>query len=392
MDMKWLSLGCMGDARRPRRSFGKVQRMRSGRWQASYTGLDGKRHTGPRTFAAKADAAAWLSLRQSEILRGTLHPAEPANRNDRCGSFADYAAGWLDGRELSASTRRLYRATLTKQILPAFGPAGLDAITPAAVRAWWVGLRATTGPRQRAAAYSLLRTIMRTAADDDLIPASPCRVRGAGQSKRARTIEPATPAELAAITAAMPEQYRLMVLLAAWCGLRFGELAELRRGDLDTAGAVVRVRRGVIRTDGGRVVKDPKSEAGSRDVNIPPHLIPVVREHLDTRTGREPGTLLFPSARGAHLAPSSLYAVYHPARAAAGRPDLRFHDLRHTGATWAAEEGATLADLMARLGHSTPQAAMVYQHSASGRDVAIAAALSERHAAEVVELRPRRAR
>ncbi len=73
-------------------------------------------------------------------------------------------------------------------------------------------------------------------------------------------------------------------------------------------------------------------------------------------------------------------------RRAAGRPDLRFHDLRHTGATMAAASGATLADLMHRLGHSTPQAAMIYQHATADRDAAIAAALSEFATAKVVEL------
>ena len=68
--------------------------------------------------------------------------------------------------------------------------------------------------------------------------------------------------------------------------------------------------------------------------------------------------------------------LYTKARAAAGRPDLRLHDLRHTGATLAAPTGATLAELMARLGHSTPQAALRYQHAAQGRDTEIARLLS----------------
>ncbi len=68
--------------------------------------------------------------------------------------------------------------------------------------------------------------------------------------------------------------------------------------------------------------------------------------------------------------------VFHPARHKAGRPDLRFHDLRHTGAVLAAATGATLAELMARLGHSTPAAAMRYQHASADRDRAIAEKLS----------------
>jgi len=76
------------------------------------------------------------------------------------------------------------------------------------------------------------------------------------------------------------------------------------------------------------------------------------------------------------LAPSTLYRVYYGARDKAGRPDLRFHDLRHTGAVLAASTGATLAELMGRLAHSTPQAALRYQHAAQGRDAVIAIALS----------------
>lgn len=75
--------------------------------------------------------------------------------------------------------------------------------------------------------------------------------------------------------------------------------------------------------------------------------------------------------------------MYYPARIAAGRPELRFHDLRHTGAVLAASTGAILAELMARLGHSTPAAAMRYQHAAQDRDLAIAQALSRLAASQV---------
>lgn len=76
--------------------------------------------------------------------------------------------------------------------------------------------------------------------------------------------------------------------------------------------------------------------------------------------------------RDGHMAPATLYKVYYPARAAAGRTDLRWHDLRHTGAVLAAQTGATLAELVGRLGHSTPGAAMRYQHAAADRDAEIA--------------------
>jgi len=109
---------------------------------------------------------------------------------------------------------------------------------------------------------------------------------------------------------------------------------------------------------------------------MPPHIRPEVETHLDAMEDKRPGALLFPAHRGGHLAASTLNRHWNAAREAAGRPDLRWHDLRHTGATRAAQAGATTADLMARLGHSTIGAAMLYQHAAQDRDAQIAAAMS----------------
>ena len=173
---------------------------------------------------------------------------------------------------------------------------------------------------------------------------------------------------------ALPEKYQLLVLLATWCAMRFGELAELRRSDIDMTTGVIRVRRAVTRLGGETMVGTPKSNAGVRDIVIPPHLLPIVAEHLRAHA---PGhdDLLFPAANGSHLSPSTLQKPYGRARAAAGRPDLRFHDLRHTGLTWASRFG-TVREIQDRGGHSTSAAAMRYQHTARDRDREIAESLS----------------
>jgi len=371
-----------------RRYFGSIRRLPSGRYQASYKGPDGKRHTAPATFDSRQYADAWLSGVRTDIQRDRWEPpgGKRTEVQDSLVTFGEYAAAWLKGRDLAGSTRKLYRIILGTHILPAFENATMVAITPAMVREWHAGLRTETGPTQRARAYSLLRTILNTAVLDDVIPVSPCRVRGAGAVKTARDIRPASLPELEALAAAMPPRYRLMVLLAAWCAMRFGELAELRRSDVDVKNGVLHIRRAVARTDTGPEVKGPKSEAGRRDVNIPPHLMPAVRDHL---ARMKPGqdALLFPAVHGpGHMNPATLRRMYHPAREAAQRPDLRFHDLRHTGAVLAAATGATLAELMARLGHSTVSAALRYQHAAEDRDKAIAAALSELAAGTVTPI------
>ena len=170
-----------------------------------------------------------------------------------------------------------------------------------------------------------------------LIPYNPAHIRGAGNTKRAHHVQPATLEELQTIVEELPDRYKLMALLAAWCAMRFGELAELRRGDIDLRTNRVKIRRGVVRVDGKFIVGPPKTDAGVRDVAILPHLVPLVKDHLSDHTVPGKDVLLFPAAADGnlHMAPSTLYKVYYPAREAAGRKDLRWHDLRHTGAVLA---------------------------------------------------------
>jgi integrase len=105
----------------------------------------------------------------------------------------------------------------------------------------------------------------------------------------------------------------------------------------------------------------------------------MLREHLEFGVPDARDALVFSSVSdpNVQLHPNTIYRHWYRAREAAGRPDLRIHDLRHTGAVLAAQTGATLAELMARIGHSTPQAALRCQHAARGRDAEIAEALSE---------------
>lgn len=365
-----------GGNRRGRRSgFGSVRKLPSGRFQGRYTGPDGRQHTAPVTFDTKGDAETWLAMRRTAIVRGEWLPESAMKAKAAPVGFEEYARGWLERRDLKPRTRASYANLLERFLLPAFGGLAVAAITPRMVAEWHAGM-GEDRPTTRARAYGLLAAMMNTAVAEDEIAASPCRVRGGQAVKRRVKIKPASLAELEAITAAMPERYRAAVMLTAWCALRFGELAELRRRDLDLKAAVLRIRRGVVRVNGQTVVDTPKTAAGARDVAIPPHLLPMLKDHIRDHVAFGKDALLFPAAGGGHLAPSTLYRVFYPARAAAGRPDLRWHDLRHTGAVLAAQSGATLAELMGRLGHTTPAAALRYQHVAEGRDAALAARLS----------------
>lgn len=354
-----------------RRGFGALRKLPSKRWQASYTGPDTIRHRASVTFETREDAEAWLTDRRREIKGDDWTPPTTA----KALTFGVYAERWLKARQLKPRTRYHYAGMLDSRILPTFQNVPVKAITADLIDDWYAA-QGDEHPTARSHSYGLLRTILAGAVQARVINYNPCHIRGAGNTKRVHKSEPATLAELEIIVAAMPARYKAMTLLAAWCAMRFGELTELRRKDIDLKNGRVKIRRAVVRVDGEWIVGTPKSDAGTRDVAIPPHLLPLVKAHLADHT--EPGkdALLFAAAAGGHMAPSSLYKVWYPARHAASRDDLRWHDLRHTGAVLAAQTGATLAELMGRLGHSTPGAAMRYQHAARDRDTEIAKALS----------------
>lgn len=362
----------MPSKRRPR-DTGTIRKLPSGRYQARFRGEDGLMRPAPTTFEDKDAARAWLATQLREMDLGIWSPPE---EKVRVGSFRDYATQWLATRELKPSTRALYQDLLDDVVLPGLGHYPLDRITVGAVARWYDALDKNT-PTKRAHAYSLARSIFRTAHSRELIEANPCRVEGGGVKRKQHVTQIITPTELEELTAAMPERLRALVLLAGWCGLRQGELFELRRRDLDLEAAVVRVERGVTRVKGQHIVGAPKSAAGRRTVAIPPHIVPRLEDHLAKYVQDDPDALLFPNRDGRHMQPSTFYAPFYEARKVVGLPTLRLHDLRHVALTLAAHAGATTRELMARAGHTTPTMALHYQGVAAGRDAALASRLSE---------------
>src|SRR5258705_7783693 len=130
--------------------------------------------------------------------------------------------------------------------------------------------------------------------------------------------------------------------------------------------------------DGSQVDDDPKSEAGKRPISLPAALRTDAEVHLAGFAQPGPGGRLFIGGRGGIPRRRNFNRVWKKALRDAGIPEsmgLHLHDLRHTGSTWSAQSGATLKELMARIGHSSTRAAVIYQHATPDRDQAIAAAL-----------------
>lgn len=348
-----------------RRHFGSVRKLPSGRYQASYW-YEGRRHLASTTFRSKADAQVWLSTKEADIARG-VWVAPRAGK----APFAQYASAWLDLQgHLRPRTRELYEYLLRCHLLPAFGERYLSSIVNSEVVSWHRALSAEV-PGTAPKCFRLFRQIMATAVEDGYIVRSPVVIKGASQERVKEQMIP-TIDEVHALAEAVDPCYRAMVWLAGGCGLRFGELAALRRDRVDLLHKEVRVAETVTElANGERFAGPPKTEAGRRTVAIPSTLVPVVEEHL-SRVGPERDSLLFPAPGGGYLQRNNFRSrVWLPALEATGL-SYRFHDLRHVAMTLAAASGATIADLMARAGHSSPRAALVYQHASRERDHAIA--------------------
>jgi len=236
-----------------------------------------------------------------------------------------------------------------------------------------------TSVSEAAKAYRFLRAVLMTAVDDLIIPRNPCRIRGAG-AERPEERPVLTVRQVLDLAERMPDaRFRMMVLLAAFASLRWGELSALRRCDLDPVAGTVSVRRQQVELDTGQLlVTPPKSAAGGRTVALPPAIWGTVREYLEAGAGQPPDALLFTGTRGGMLRRSNFRRAvgWSATVAAVGAPGLHFHDLRHTGNTLAGEGGASLRDLMERMGHDSVRAAMMYQHPTTEASRRIADSIS----------------
>ncbi|MEU1696304.1 tyrosine-type recombinase/integrase [Streptomyces hirsutus] len=356
-----------------RRQFGRVRKLPSGRYQARYVGPDGQLRPAPETFRTKKDADAWLADKQTEMRRGDWHDPDAGKV-----PFGTYATSWIKERELTTTTRQLYGSLLRHHLEPTFGAVNVTDISPPIVRRWRADkLASGTGPTTVAKAYALLRAILGTAVADQMIRRNPCTIKGASVVHTPER-PTATVQEIYDLADAIQSRYRALVLMAGFLGLRWGELVGLHRRDVDLDHGAVRVRRAVAELfNGQREIKAPKSAAGKRTVSIPAAIIPDIRDHLERYAEHGADGRVFVGAKGATPRRNHFNRLWRKACSDAGIKGLHFHDLRHTGNTLAASTGASTRELMARMGHSTARAALIYQHASAERDRLIADALSD---------------
>lgn len=328
-----------------------------------------------KTFRTKREADAYVLSERTSHLSGTWIDPQAGSV-----SLSEYAHAWLKMRpNLRPRTMEQYEYLLRLRILPHLGSVSIRELNTATVRRWHSDQIARHGSSASTAAkaYRLLRTILTTAVDDELILRNPCMIKGASveryDERPILTLE-----QVRQLADAIEPRYRAMVLVAVWTGLRYGEAAALCRGKISLDVGTIRVDCQLQELkDATILLGPPKTAAGRRTIAMPPHLIPEVAAHLDTYVGRDQDDLVFTSPGGAELRRSNFNRrIWRPACAQVALDQFRFHDLRHTGNTLAAWTGASTKELMARMGHASPRAALIYQHATPDRDRAIAAQLS----------------
>lgn len=310
---------------RQRRAGGGVDRLPSGRYRVRIITPDGRRlslGTHPTKRAAETAYARTVTDQADG------KPTSPSAVTTP--TLADYAPAWVEarlsarGEPLRPRVRDLYLSQLRLHVLPTLGSARLARITTASVRAWYADLRGPSGPGASTAAkcYRLLRSILGTAVEDGLIPANPCTIKGAG-------IEPAderpipTVAEALQLADAIHPRLRTAVFLAAFVGLRKGELLGLQRADLDLGDQEITIAR-----------------QRQLDRHGPAALVDDLHAHLDAYAQPGADGYVFTGHKGGPLGPHVLQNAWAKARAEVGMPLLHLHDLRHLAGTLAASTGA----------------------------------------------------
>lgn len=414
------------ERRKSRETWGSLRRLPSKRWQARYPGPDGQVYTArtdddrPLTFLTKGDAREWLNQTHVKIARGEwVTPAEAVRRRRaeveaaavRDVTFREYAEQWLEriehepgrnGRPRRPATVMNYRGRVRNYLMEPLGDVLVRDIDVERFRAVTAGLVAIPSVLKPDADHNgvagsvvkTLKAILRQAVHDGILGVVPNVVTPQRKSVRhddEHTPEDdvATPAQVDALYEAVPQPWRIAVLLAAWCQLRRGEVLGLQRRDIvwntDRTAATLYVRRQKNGTTGK--LSDPKSDTSVRSMAVPPLMIDRLREHLDTRVAAGASAPVVPTETNGslHLQTQRWHGIWAKARTqVAGLPDgYRFHDLRHTGLTRFAQEGATLAELMRRGGHADVTVVLRYQKATMARDIELAARMSATVAAEL---------
>jgi integrase len=334
------------------------------RWDVRWRDDTGRqRH---KAFDRKQEAETFLAQIQADLVRGTYTDPAAGKVTVRA-----YAESWLAAQTFDPSTREATELRLRLHILPELGGRELRTLRPSVVQAWTRSLQQRLASNYVRVVFANLSAVLSAAVDDGLIGRNPCRAGSVRPpAPERRRIVPWRVEQVTAVTAALPERYQILVVLAAGCGLRQGEAFGLGVDDIDFLRGVIHVRRQVKLIHSRQVFAPPK---GGKERDVPlsemvalalaAHLqaFPVVKVSLPWREpdGRtETAGLVVTTRERTALARTYFNRhVWKPALDAAGVPATRvngMHALRHTYASVLLEDGVSIKALAEYLGHADP--------------------------------------
>ena len=357
-----------------RRQFGRVRRLPSGRWQARYATLEGEQRTGPQTFATKAEASRFLAQIEVDLQRGLVVDPRLARTTLR-----EWSERFITTTmHLRPKTRASYASLLRTTILPALGDQQVGRLRPIDVQEWVASMhaRGLSASRIRQG-YRLLSQMMAAAEDSGLTARTPCRrIRLPRMEEHEPNI--LTREQVSTLAAACRPPYDLLVEVLAYSGLRIGEALALRRESVDPLGGRLIVRESLSEANGQITFQTPKNHQ-QRAVTVPAFLLRQLRDHLDVNVAADQRALLFVGATGEPMRHAGVMRrAWLPAVAATGLVGVTPHDLRATHASWVIDEGGSVMDAAARLGHAAGTVTTRhYARPVLGRDAEIAERLDQ---------------
>ena len=326
-----------------------IKKLPNGRWEAPYRDPTGRERV--KHHRTRADADRWLTTVKDQIHRGDY--IDP-----RLGKqpFSSWAASWLSGTAAHVRPKTLthYESILRVHVLPTFADQPVGAISPSDVRSF-IAERAGGGaaPGTVRSARKVLRLVLATAQADGAIRTNPCDGSRVPASPKAEMVF-LTAEQVETLASTIDQRYSTLVRLAAYTGLRAGEICALRVGRVDVGCGRVTVSESVTEVQGlGLHFSEPKTYE-RRSVTLPSFLADELAAHLDDRP-HDADALVFTSPEGSTLNHKNFYRRhFKPAIVAAGLPaETRFHDLRHTCAALCISLGAHPKAIQERLGHSS---------------------------------------
>src|SRR4051812_20841007 len=300
-------------------------------------------------------------------------------------TLKEWVAIWETGHLAGPAKWAAYRSHLRIHIPPAFGDTPLNQITRHAVKLFVKRLKTRLADSSASSVMTLLGLLMREAVADRRIPLNPCQgVRVITHRAAERPHASASQVNEIAARIARPSD-QLLVVTAAYTGMRWCELAGLARANthLDDGLIVVHPEVGALHEVGANLyLGPPKSRDPARDIHPPPFLIAKLRALLDSHDH----DLVFTGARGGLLRRSAMSRrVFAPAvngDRRAGRPaviaGMHFHDLRHTHKTWLIEDDIPEVAQAKRLGHRIAGVRGTYSHVTPAMQHRIVTALQDR--------------